>query len=117
NGAKKWSKPSSRLAAILGLPSIRKPGTIPGLSRTTILNCINGCWSRSGPERDQLCCSPDHLVSHKTSSMIRCTDSLLIVAIVALALSPLSAAEPLKLEKGDHVVIIGNTLAERMNYF
>jgi hypothetical protein len=29
----------------------------------------------------------------------------------------LSAAEPLKLQKGDHVVIIGNTLAERMNYF
>jgi glucose/arabinose dehydrogenase/lysophospholipase L1-like esterase len=30
----------------------------------------------------------------------------------------LSAADPaLKLEKGDHVVIVGNTLAERMNYF
>jgi hypothetical protein len=27
------------------------------------------------------------------------------------------AAEPLKLEKNDHIVIIGNTLAERMNYF
>ena len=27
------------------------------------------------------------------------------------------AAEPLKLEKNDHVVVIGNDLAERMNYF
>lgn len=27
------------------------------------------------------------------------------------------SAEPLKLEKGDHVIIVGNTLAERMQYF
>lgn len=44
--------------------------------------------------------------------------SRLLLACVALFLAcPLLAAEPLKLEKHDHVVIIGNTLAERMNHF
>ena len=41
---------------------------------------------------------------------------VLLCAVLLLAL-PLTAAEPLKLEKNDHVVIIGNSLAERMNYF
>src|SRR4051794_24885197 len=44
--------------------------------------------------------------------------SRLLLSCAALLLAwPALAAEPLKLEKGDHVVIIGNTLAERMNYF
>jgi glucose/arabinose dehydrogenase/lysophospholipase L1-like esterase len=30
---------------------------------------------------------------------------------------PLPAAEPLKLEKGDHICIVGNTLAERMQHY
>lgn len=34
-----------------------------------------------------------------------------------LLTAPLLAAEPLNLEKNDHVVIVGNALAERMNYF
>src|SRR5262245_22302335 len=42
-------------------------------------------------------------------------------ALLALAafIRSAGAAEPprLKLEKGDHVILIGNTLAERMQYF
>ena len=46
-----------------------------------------------------------------------CRFPLLLILATGLCISPLSAAEPLKLEKGDHVVLIGNTLAERMQYF
>jgi len=47
---------------------------------------------------------------------------LVVLSLVASLLAPianLSAAETpqLKLSKGDHVVLIGNTLAERMQYF
>ena len=41
----------------------------------------------------------------------------LLLGAATLAVRPLFAAEPLKLEQNDHVVIIGNTLAERMNHF
>src|SRR5271170_7286415 len=57
--------------------------------------------------------------------MIRCFRRLVlpILGLVAVAAQvfagPAQAAEPLrmKLEKGQHVVLIGNTLAERMQYF
>src|SRR5215471_17277855 len=45
---------------------------------------------------------------------------LLAVCLAAPFLAPAAvaaAAEPLQLSKGQHVVLIGNTLAERMQYF
>src|SRR5690242_11974026 len=48
--------------------------------------------------------------------MLLCLRALLVGAAL-LVVFPLLAAEPLKLAKHDHVVIIGNTLAERMNHF
>ena len=41
----------------------------------------------------------------------------LLVLLITSPLVPLLAEEPLKLQKGDHVVLVGNTLAERMQYF
>lgn len=41
----------------------------------------------------------------------------LLAAVCLLSPSLLVAAEPLKLEPGDHICIVGNTLAERMQHF
>src|SRR5688500_13711618 len=41
-----------------------------------------------------------------------------LVLILAHVASPAFAQQPpVKLQKGDHVVLVGNTLAERMQYF
>ncbi|MCE9606685.1 MAG: HEAT repeat domain-containing protein [Planctomycetia bacterium] len=49
----------------------------------------------------------------------RSIPSILIVGLLSVCLTPAASAELPKLElrKGDHVVIVGNTLAERMQYF
>ena len=40
------------------------------------------------------------------------------LCLFLLALSaPLAQAAPMELKKGDHICIIGNTLAERMQHF
>jgi len=51
--------------------------------------------------------------------MRRCAASLLcLVCLIASVATAFAADEPkLTLRKGDHVVLIGNTLAERMQYF
>ncbi|MEW4487346.1 PVC-type heme-binding CxxCH protein [Thalassoglobus sp. JC818] len=41
----------------------------------------------------------------------------LFLIVVAISHLPALASEPLEFEKGDKVVILGNTLAERMQYF
>ena len=46
--------------------------------------------------------------------------SLLTLALACLGLSPLASAaegDRLELKKGDRIVLVGNTLAERMQYF
>jgi glucose/arabinose dehydrogenase/lysophospholipase L1-like esterase len=40
-----------------------------------------------------------------------------LFVVQQFAAQPVPAAEPFKLEKGDHICIVGNTLAERMQHF
>ena len=49
----------------------------------------------------------------------RCLPSMWLGVVLAAGLAdrPVAAATPLALEPHDHVVIVGNTLAERMQYF
>ncbi len=51
--------------------------------------------------------------------MNRLSVQLLFAALVGLTPFVVPAAEPIRpqLQKGDHIVIVGNTLAERMQYF
>ena len=50
--------------------------------------------------------------------VLRQVAALLAVTFIVHVVNLSVAAEPqLKLQKGDHVVLIGNTLAERMQYF
>ena len=43
--------------------------------------------------------------------------SVLSLLVAAALGSAIADEPPLKLQKGDHVVLVGNTLAERMQYF
>lgn len=52
------------------------------------------------------------------SLMQRHLPYVLVIAILTLFLvPPVRSAEPLELKKGDHICIVGNTLAERMQHF
>jgi len=77
-------------------------------------DCGNGNSEGSRPEPFQHRAGPEKL---KKDAMLRVSFCLSALAGWMLSSSCLLAAEPVPLNKGDKVVIIGNTLAERFQYF
>src|SRR3954471_21970102 len=57
------------------------------------------------------------IASRKIYSFAASCMAGVVLSLCALLAAESRAADTLKLEKGDHVVLIGNTLAERQQYF